>query len=55
MRLMLNLDICYERNPGNLGASIYIPTTLDANFSIVEKERIVEGRRQLTWPPSQDQ
>ncbi|CAM6037339.1 unnamed protein product [Sphagnum compactum] len=55
MRLMLNLDICYERDPGNLDAGIYIPTMLDANFSFVEREKIVEGRRQLTWPPFQEQ
>jgi hypothetical protein len=55
MHLMLNLDICYERNPGNLDAGIYIPTILDANFSITERQRIVEGTRQLTWPPSQEQ
>ncbi|CAM6037340.1 unnamed protein product [Sphagnum compactum] len=55
IRLMLNLDICYERDLGNLDAGIYIPTILDANFSSVERERIVEGRRQLTWPPFQEQ
>jgi hypothetical protein len=52
---MLNLDICYESDPGNLDAGIYIPTILDANFSIPEREKIVEGSRQLTWPPSQQQ
>jgi hypothetical protein len=45
MRLMLNLDICYESDPGNLDAGIYIPTILDANFSIPEREKIVEGNR----------
>jgi GTPase SAR1 family protein len=55
MRLMLNLDICYEQDPGNLDAGIYIPTILDANFSITEREKIVEGCRELTWPPSQEQ
>jgi hypothetical protein len=55
MRLMLNLDICYECDPGNLDAGIYIPTILDANLSIPEREKIVEGSRQLTWPPSQQQ
>jgi hypothetical protein len=55
MRLMLNLDICYERDHGNLDAGIYIPTILDANFSITEREKIVEGSRQMTWPPSQEQ
>jgi GTPase SAR1 family protein len=55
MRLMLNLDICYERDPGNLDGGIYIPTILDVNFSITERQKIVEGRRQLTWPPFQEQ
>jgi GTPase SAR1 family protein len=55
MRLMLNFDICYERDPGNLDAGIYIPTILDANFSITEREKIVEGSRELTWPPFQEQ
>jgi hypothetical protein len=55
MHLMFNLDICYEQDPSNLDAGIYIPTILDANFSIIERQRIVEGRRQLTWPPSQKQ
>jgi hypothetical protein len=55
MQLMLNLDICYERDPGNLDAGIYIPTLLDANFSTTEREKIVEGIRELTWPPSQEQ
>jgi hypothetical protein len=55
MRLMLNLDICYERDPGNLDAGIYIPTILDANFSIPRREEIVEGSRQLTWPLSPEQ
>jgi hypothetical protein len=55
MRLMLNLDICYEQNPGNLDAGIYIPTILDANFSIAERKTIVEGSRELAWPPSQEQ
>jgi GTPase SAR1 family protein len=55
MHLMLNLDICYERDPGNLDAGIYIPTLLDANFSITERENIVEGSHELTWPPSQEQ
>ncbi|CAK9862267.1 unnamed protein product [Sphagnum jensenii] len=55
MRLMLNLDICYERDHGNLDAGIYIPTILDAYFSITEREKIVEGSRQMTWPPSQEQ
>ncbi len=55
MRLMLNLDICYERDHGNLDAGIYIPTILDANFSITEREKILEGSRQMTWPPSQEQ
>ncbi len=55
MRLMLNLDICYERDPGNLDAGIYIPTILDANFSITEREHILEGSHELTWPPSQEQ
>jgi len=51
MRLMLNLDICYERDPGNLDAGIYIPTLLDANISILERKNIVEGSRELAWPP----
>jgi GTPase SAR1 family protein len=55
MHLMLHLDICYERNPGNLDDGIYIPTILDANFSTTERQNIVEGKRQLTWPPSQEQ
>ncbi|CAM6079253.1 unnamed protein product [Sphagnum tenellum] len=55
MRLMLNLDICYEQEPGNLDAGIYIPTILDANFSITEREKIGEGNRELTWPPPQEQ
>jgi hypothetical protein len=55
MHLMLNLDICYERDPGNLDAGIFIPTILDANFSIIERKKIVEGSRELTWPPSQEQ
>jgi hypothetical protein len=55
MRLMLNLDICYERDPGNLDGGIYIPTILDANFSITQRQKIVEGNRQLTWPLSQEQ
>ncbi|CAK9276769.1 unnamed protein product [Sphagnum jensenii] len=55
MHLMLNLDICYERDPGNLDAGIYIPTILDANFSTIERKKIVEGSRELTWPPSQEQ
>jgi hypothetical protein len=53
MRLMLHLNICYERDSGNLDAGIYIPTILDVNFSFVERERIAEGRRQLTWPPQE--
>ncbi len=55
MCLMLNLDICYEQNPGNLDAGIYIPTILDANFSITEREKNVDGSRELTWLPSQQQ
>jgi hypothetical protein len=55
MHLMLNLDICYERDPGNLDGGIYIPAILDANFSITQRQRIVEGVRKLTWPPSQEQ
>jgi hypothetical protein len=55
MRLMLNLDICYEQDPGNLDAGIYIPTILDANFSIPQREKIVEGNRQLTWLLSPEQ
>ncbi len=55
MRLMINLDICYEQVPGNLDAGIYIPTILDANISITEREKIVEGSRELAWPPSQEQ
>jgi len=51
MHLMLNLDICYERDPGNLDGGIYIPTLLDANLSITERQKIVEGRCKLTWPP----
>jgi len=55
MRLMLNLDICYEQDPGNLDAGIYIPSILDANLSNFEREKIAEGSRELTWPFSQPQ
>jgi hypothetical protein len=50
MHLMLKLNICYEKDPGNLDAGIFIPAILDANFSATERKAIAEGKRKLYWP-----
>jgi GTPase SAR1 family protein len=50
MHLMLKLNICYEKDPGNLDAGVFIPAILDANFSATEREAIAEGQRKLVWP-----
>jgi GTPase SAR1 family protein len=50
MHLMLKLNICYEKDPGNLDAGVFIPAILDANFSATERAAIAEGKRKLVWP-----
>ncbi len=50
LQFMLHLNICYEKEPGNLDAGVFIPATLDANLSIDKITAINEGKRKLHWP-----
>lgn len=50
LQFMLHLNICYEKEPGNLDAGVFIPATLEANSSIEKITAISEGKRKLHWP-----
>jgi GTPase SAR1 family protein len=50
LQFMLHLNICYEKEPGNLDAGVFIPATLEANSSIDKIMAISEGKRKLHWP-----
>jgi hypothetical protein len=50
LQFMLHLNICYEKEPGNLDAGVFIPATLDANLSTDKITTINEGNRKLHWP-----
>lgn len=45
VQLMLNLELCYEKEAGNPEAGLFVPSSLDD-----QGKRALNGRRKLIWP-----